>query len=231
MLYDNALILGNLARATAIAAEIDPPRASLYARAAGGVVAWLEREMTSPEGLFYSALDADSLDAEGRSEEGAFYIWAFDDLPPRVAEAYGARPDGNFRDEATGVATGANILHLAEPAAADLDADLDRLLAKRAERPRPGLDDKCLVGWNGLTIGALAEAGLAEPAERAAKALLAIGEGQVGGSGLPHLIFQGQPQGVAFLEASPPSRTASSSLPILPRTRAGGTRRCALGRR
>ena len=183
MLYDNALMLGNLAGAAALAAEIDPKRSALFARAAGGIVAWLDREMTSPEGLFYSALDADSLDEHGHSEEGAFYVWPYDDLPPAFAEAYGARPDGNFRDEATGVVTGANILHLAEDVGDAFDPVLDDLLARRAARPRPGLDDKCIVAWNGLMIGALADAGLAEPAERAANAILAAESLPLSGGG------------------------------------------------
>ena len=190
MLYDNALMLGNLARATAIAREIDPPRAALFLRAAEGIVGWLDREMTSPEGLFYSALDADSPDENGHSEEGAYYVWKYDALPRDVAEAYGARPAGNFRDEATGAPTGENILHLAEIG----DADPRALLPKRDERPRPGLDDKCLVGWNGLMIGALAEAGRVETALRAAEALLVFGDS------LPHMVVHGQPQGEGFLE-------------------------------
>ena len=197
MLYDNALMLGNLARATAIAAEVDPIRAETYARAAGGIVAWAAREMTSPEGLFYSALDADSLDAHGHSEEGAFYVWAYDDLPPAFAAAFGVREEGNFRDEATGVATGANILHLKEDVGASFDAELDALLAQRGTRPRPGLDDKCIVGWNGLMIGALAEAGLAEPAQRAADAMLEM----IGfHGGIPHTVVNRVPQDDAFLD-------------------------------
>ena len=190
MLYDNALMLGNLVRAGAIAREIDPARADLFQRAAEGIVGWLDREMTSPEGLFYSALDADSPDEHGHSEEGAYYAWRYDELPSDVAEAYGARPGGNFRDEATGAPTGKNILHLIEGGG----GELDDLLARRSARPRPGLDDKAIVGWNGLTIGALAEAGRGERAARAARVLLAFG------NSLPHTIVGGEPQGEGFLE-------------------------------
>ncbi len=197
MLYDNALMLGNLAHAAAIASEIDPPRADLFARAAGGIVTWLAREMTSAEGLFYSALDADSPDEHGHMEEGAFYVWDMEELPPRVAEAFGARPEGNFHDEATGRLTGKNILHLLQDVGGDLDEELDALLVRRASRPRPGLDDKALVGWNGLTIGALAEAGLAEPAARAADAILRAERAH---GRLPHTIVRGEPQGDAYLE-------------------------------
>ncbi|RYG25981.1 thioredoxin domain-containing protein, partial [bacterium] len=200
MLYDNALMLGNLARATAIASEVDPGRAPLFARAAGGIVAWLQREMTSPEGLFYSALDADSLNEEGEDEEGAFYVWSAEELAklrPEFLQAYGVRPGGNFQDEATGQATGMNILHLREDVGTQFDPELDALLNHRASRPRPGLDDKAIVAWNGLMIGALAEAGLAEPASRAAQAILSVAESA---GHLPHTIFNGQPQGEAFLD-------------------------------
>ncbi len=197
MLYDNALMLGNLARATVVAAEVDPPRAELFARAAGGIVTWLEREMTSPEGLFYSALDADSLDEHGHSEEGAFYVWSHDGLPPALAQAFGARPEGNFRDEATGVPTGKNILHLQEDVGPKFDAELDALLAKRGERPRPALDHKAIVAWNGLMIGALAEAGLSAPAEKAARAIMEM----YGFWGrLPHQVTDGKPSGDAYLD-------------------------------
>ncbi len=192
MLYDNALMLGNLARATAIAAEVDPKRAPLFARTAGGIVTWLAREMTGPDGLFYSALDADS---EG--EEGTFYIWSYEELPPEVAEIFGARPGGNFQDEATREATGKNILHLREDVGDKYDDALDALLAQRSTRERPGLDDKAIVGWNGLMIGALAEAGLFGPAEQAAAAILHAEERH---GRLPHTIFDGTPQGDAFLE-------------------------------
>jgi hypothetical protein len=211
MLYDNALMLGNLARATAIATQVDPGRAQLFARAAGGIVGWLAREMTSPEGLFYSALDADSLNEEGEHEEGAFYVWSAEELAGlrmEFSEAFGVRPGGNFQDEATGQATGKNILHLRDDVGTQFDPELDALLNHRASRPRPGLDDKAIVAWNGLMIGALAEAGLAEPATRAAEAILSAseplsspGERSRGeGRRLPHTIFNGQAQGEGFLD-------------------------------
>jgi uncharacterized protein YyaL (SSP411 family) len=192
MLYDNALMLGNLARASAIASEVDPRRAPLFARTAGGIVTWVVREMTGPDGLFYSALDADS---EG--EEGAFYVWDYEDLSANVAEAFGARPGGNFEDEATRQATGKNILHLREDVGGTLDDELDQLLTRRNGRERPGLDDKAIVGWNGLMIGSLAEAGLYEPAAKAAEALL---DAESRHGKLPHTIVKGTPQGEAFLE-------------------------------
>jgi len=118
---------------------------------------WALAEMRGPEGGFYSALDADS---EG--EEGRFYIWTpgqlravLGDDAEQVAAYYGVSEAGNFE--------GSNILHLAAGAAAPepggLAAARLALYEARAERVRPGLDDKRLTAWNALMIGALAEAG------------------------------------------------------------------------
>ena len=145
------------------------------------------RDLRSPAGAFFSAEDADSLNAEGGREEGAFYVWteaeldaALDADDARLVKAvWGTEPGGNYADEATGQRTGANVLHhpapdLASDAPLDLAAErlemdsadlgerLDRarrtLLDVRAGRPRPLLDDKVLTDWNGFMIAALAVA-------------------------------------------------------------------------
>ena len=141
------------------------------------------RYLATPAGAFASAEDADSLAPDGRTVEGAFYTWteaelagALGDDDLHIARAlYGTEPDGNFADEATGHKTGENVLHRA------LDLDVvaarvgvrtpvleeragtirERLLAARARRQRPALDDKVLADWNGLAIAALARAGRA----------------------------------------------------------------------
>ncbi len=112
--------------------------------------------MRGPEGGFYSAYDADS---EG--EEGKFYVWTPDEMravlqdPDPILDYYGVTEAGNFE--------GKSILHLADgaaaPAPAGLEAARATLLAARAERVPPGLDDKRLCSWNALAIAALAEAG------------------------------------------------------------------------
>jgi hypothetical protein len=127
-----------------------------YRRVCEETLDWLLREMRGPEGGFYSAYDADS---EG--EEGKFYVWTPDEIraavgnPDPILDHYGVTEAGNFE--------GRNILHLANGAAAPapegLDAARAALLAARAERVRPGLDDKRLCSWNALAIAALAEAG------------------------------------------------------------------------
>ena len=136
------------------------------------------RDFALPSGAFASAWDADSPDAEGHSEEGAFTVWTetelADVLGPEEAAfaraAFGTTPEGTYRDEATGALTGANVLH--HPAPPDALAESlglsrsafdtrlgsvkARLFARRAERPPPLLDDKVLTDWNGWACAALA---------------------------------------------------------------------------
>ncbi len=153
MLYDNALLAGAYLHGwQALGHE-------RYRRVCERTLDWALTEMRGPEGGFYSALDADS---EG--EEGRFYVWTPDEIEAvlgdgaeAVAEFYGVSEAGNFE--------GRNILHLAGGAAAPEPAGLDAarraLYRARAERVRPGLDDKRLTAWNALMLGALAEAGAA----------------------------------------------------------------------
>ncbi|MEI6501705.1 MAG: thioredoxin domain-containing protein, partial [Armatimonadota bacterium] len=181
MLYDQALLA--LACLEAHQATGDEQ----YARTAREVFTYVLRDLTSPEGGFYSAEDADSDGVEGK-----FYVWTEEQLrevlPLELAEVvihtYGVTRGGNFHDEVSGEATGANILHLSEPVPEELRARLaaagELLLPARGQRVRPGLDDKVLTDWNGLMIAALARGAqvLDEPqyltaAARAADFLLA----------------------------------------------------------
>src|SRR5947208_9309492 len=156
MLYDNAELTSLL---TLVWQETRDP---LYAQRVAETIGWLEREMTHPEGGFYSSLDADS---EG--EEGKFYVWSeaeidavLGDRAPLFKRIYDVTTEGNWE--------GHNILNrLQSPELADenTEAELaqcrELLLKAREPRVRPGLDDKILADWNGLMIAALAEAGLA----------------------------------------------------------------------
>jgi len=155
MLYDNAQLLELLAIAHRRSGKL------LYRQRACETVAWLKREMTTGEGAFSASLDADS---EG--EEGKFYIWSYDDVIRQLgiedgeffARHYDVTPAGNFE--------GHTILNRLKPIArsdadeARLAALREKLLAARASRVRPGLDDKVLADWNGLMIAALVNAGL-----------------------------------------------------------------------
>ena len=179
MLYDNAQLLELLALA---AVETGDP---LFAERAGETVGWLRREMTTPDGAFCASLDADS---EG--QEGKFYVWQADEIAAVLgaedaalfAAAYDVTPAGNFEDPHGGGT--ANVLNRLRRAPGDAAAEArlaamrERLLAHRAGRVRPGLDDKILADWNGLMITALARAGVAldEPGwvDDAARAYAAI---------------------------------------------------------
>jgi len=160
MLYDNALLtrLGvHLWQAT---------RDEEVKRVVVETVMWLEREMTSPQGGFYSSLDADS---EGH--EGKFYVWSEEELGSLLgADArtfktyYGVVPGGNFE--------GKSILHVpVDPASAAARAGVDVgtlgeiltrarriLLDVRSKRVWPGRDEKILASWNGLALRGVATA-------------------------------------------------------------------------
>ncbi len=150
MLYDNAL----LARVYLHGWQRFGRDA--YARVCTETLDWALREMRGPEGGFYSALDADS---EG--EEGRFYVWGLEEIRDLLGDGddviayYGVSGQGNFE--------GRNVLHLAggldAPEPDGLAEARQKLFAARAERVRPGLDDKRLASWNALMISALAEAG------------------------------------------------------------------------
>src|SRR2546423_829882 len=149
MLYDNAL----LARAYLRAWQLTHDPA--LRRVAEDTLAFVLREMTSPEGGFYSSLDADS---EG--DEGRFYLWT----PAELEAVLGlddARALGRALDvTATGNFEGRNILHPVTPEAIELlDAARDRLMAARGQRTRPHRDEKVIAGWNGLMLRTVAQAG------------------------------------------------------------------------
>ncbi len=161
MLYDNAQLLGLYAEGHQAGA--DPA----YERVLRGTVAWLEREMRSPEGGLYTALDADSEGLEGR-----FYVWTWAELEAVLSGSelaiadrlLGARPEGNWRDPHGHSPAGANVLSLVGQVETDADGEalgrvLEKLFVARAPRVRPGTDDKILASVNGLAIAGLAEAG------------------------------------------------------------------------
>ncbi|HUI98386.1 MAG TPA: thioredoxin domain-containing protein [Xanthobacteraceae bacterium] len=155
MLYDNAQLLELLALAHARSGK------PLFAQRAHETIAWLAREMTTGEGAFSASLDADS---EG--EEGKFYVWSPAEIEAVLgaddaavfAGHYDVAPEGNFE--------GHTILNRLAGISADAPTEMQlaamraKLLAARAVRVRPGLDDKVLADWNGLMIAALVNAGL-----------------------------------------------------------------------
>src|SRR5690606_4784667 len=119
---------------------------------------YLLRESRTEQGGFAAALDADSEGVEGR-----FYVWTPDQLRAALGKADGDRAAALFGVTEEGTfERGASTLRLREdPADPDEFADLRaRLTEAREKRVRPGRDDKVVAAWNGLAIGALAEAGL-----------------------------------------------------------------------
>jgi uncharacterized protein len=160
MLYDQAQLAVSYLEAYQI--THDP----FYAKIARGTLDYVLRDMTHPDGAFYSAEDADSvIDPAHPNEkgEGAFYIWTAAELEqyPKLASVYGARRDGNVSEDPHGEFTGKNILYLDESLDDVTEAELGpakaALLAIRSKRVRPHLDDKILTAWNGLMISAFAK--------------------------------------------------------------------------
>jgi len=159
MLYDNALLVRLGAQLWQVT------RDPAVREATEATLAWVEREMTAPDGGFYASLDADS---EG--EEGQFYVWPYAELRDTLGDdadllgAYwGASREGNFE--------GQNILWrprrdadfaaARDFAAGALHAAVARgraaLLAMRDQRARPARDEKIIAGWNGLMVRGVAE--------------------------------------------------------------------------
>jgi uncharacterized protein YyaL (SSP411 family) len=167
MLYDQALL------AIAYFEAFQATGYKGYAETAGEIFEYVLRDMTSPEGGFYSAEDADS---EG--EEGRFYVWTEEkirtslgrDEAEIIGRVFNIEKEGNFRDEASGNNTGSNIFHLKDSLSviandlkmplAELEEKISstrkRLFEVRKKRVHPHKDDKILTDWNGLMIAAFA---------------------------------------------------------------------------
>ena len=165
MLYDQAQLAISYLEAFQIT------RDESYATTARDIFTYVLRDMTAPEGAFYSAEDADSPLPEdpSRKGEGAFYIWKWDEVDESIRTRFGFEREGNVHNDPHGEFTGKNILCLASAAPVSSDA-MAKLLAIRSARPRPYRDDKILTAWNGLMISAFARAAqiLDEPAYAAA---------------------------------------------------------------
>jgi hypothetical protein len=162
MLYDNALLVMTYIEAYQVTGK------RYYADVAEQVIAYVLRDMTAPEGGFYSAEDADS---EG--EEGKFYVWT----PDEVLEVLGAEEgelicdlfditeEGNFEGRSIPNLIAADTMTFARRKGLDpeelgqrVDAARRKLFAHREQRVHPSKDDKILTAWNGLMIMALAKA-------------------------------------------------------------------------
>jgi uncharacterized protein YyaL (SSP411 family) len=170
MLYDQALLA--LAYTEAFQLTKNPG----FKKTVEKIFTYVLRDMTSPEGGFYSAEDADS---EG--EEGKFYLWNEQEILETlgkddgelIIKVFNTKTEGNFVDEVSGSNPGTNILHQnkkLDRSAMDLGISVDELNKRieqsrqklfdlREKRIHPSKDDKIITDWNGLMIAALAKAG------------------------------------------------------------------------
>jgi len=168
MLYDNAQLLGLYVDAWRATGE------SLFRRIAVETAEWVMREMQSPDGGYYSALDADS---EGR--EGKFYVWSAEEIRQLlsaeewdiVERRYGLQGTPNFEGRwhlnvrADNATLALRLERLESDVASQLESARRKLFAAREKRVRPGRDEKILTAWNALMIKAMAHTGrlLARP--------------------------------------------------------------------
>ncbi|GGI24731.1 thioredoxin domain-containing protein [Pedobacter mendelii] len=192
MLYDNAQLVSLYAEA------YQCTKFDSFKRTVTETIDWVFREMTSGDGLFYAALDADSEGVEGK-----FYVWdrtEFDEImgddAKIIGEYYNITEDGNWEEEQTNILR-KTILDDDLIATYGIDAETlynkvksekAKLLEVRSKRIRPGLDDKCLTAWNGMMIKGLADAATVlnhdlyyEKAAEAAKFILANLKTEQGG--------------------------------------------------
>jgi len=190
MLYDQAML------AMAYIEAYQATGIKEFEETAKEIFTYVMRDMTDEKGGFYSAEDADSEGVEGK-----FYVWTEDEIrqilkgdeADLIINVYSIDKTGNFRDEASGENTGANILHLdksltevafkkmesVDGLKERVEAARQKLFAVRNKRVHPHKDDKILTDWNGLMIAALAkgaqafdEPKYAEAAKRAADFVL-----------------------------------------------------------
>jgi uncharacterized protein YyaL (SSP411 family) len=161
MLYDNAQLVHLYLDAYLVSGD------SRHAGVARDILAYVLRDMTHPEGGFYSAEDADS---EGH--EGKFYCWTRAELEKllspeefKVAARYfGITEKGNFVDHSNpNPWPDQNVLSVVDPKLSDAEIPLlastkRKMFDARSKRIRPHLDDKVLASWNGLMLGAMARA-------------------------------------------------------------------------
>jgi len=208
MLYDNAQLAQRYLEAYQLSG--DPALAEIARETLDYVLA----EMTSPEGAFYAAQDADS---EG--EEGTFFVWTPEQVAqvlgperaPLICRAFGVIPGGNFEH-------GASVLHRPRTAAElaqefsltpeqvheALPQARQQLLAAREQRIRPHRDEKIITAWNGLMISAMAYGaqvlGQEVYRQAAGRAAAFILERQHQGGGLQRIWGAPDKKGSAFLD-------------------------------
>ncbi|MEC7772643.1 MAG: thioredoxin domain-containing protein [Bacteroidota bacterium] len=166
MLYDNGQLTSLYAKAYTVTKN------DLYKDVVNETVAFVKEELLDQSGGFYSSLDADSLDENGKLEEGAYYVWTKEELAQLLGNdyemfqeyfninSYGHWEDGNYvliRDKSDEDI--AEKFQITVPELkSKINTDLTLLKKERNKRPRPRLDDKILTSWNGLMLKGLVDA-------------------------------------------------------------------------
>ena len=170
MLYDQSMLI------IAYTETFQATGNLLFKQTAEEIIEYVLRDMTSPDGTFYSAEDADSEGIEGK-----FYLWNIDEIQSLLSKndaelfcnIYDVKSEGNFKEDSGNHPTGSNILHLSKSISQisdelkinpdELTSSLEKfrktLFETRKNRIHPLKDDKILTDWNGLMIAALAKAG------------------------------------------------------------------------
>jgi hypothetical protein len=161
MLYDNAQLARAYLHAHALTGD------GRYLDVARDTLDYVERELTTPDGAWAASQDADT---EG--VEGATFVWTLEEIRETlgdedarlVAAAYGVRPSGNWegRTILSRVRSDGEVAEMEGRPTSEVTRRLagarERLLARRTARPQPARDDKVLAAWNGLMLGAFADA-------------------------------------------------------------------------
>jgi len=206
MLYDNALLVMVMAEAYQVTGK------EVYRRTIEQTLGFIEREMISPEGGFYAALDADSEGVEGK-----YYVWGKEEIESILGgeaalfcDYYGVTEKGNWE--------GKNILNVSiDPGTFSrgkgiseafllekVGKAVDKLLAERNKRVAPGLDNKVLIGWNALMNTAFSKAFIATGEERYRQRAISNMEfmlsRMVNGLEIKHIYKEGNVMQWAFLD-------------------------------
>ncbi len=169
MLYDQAMILMTYTEAWQVTQD------KLFSKTVEEVIEYVNRNLRSETGGFFS-----SEDAESSGKEGAYYTWTKEEIEDILgeeaelfAELFNVEDEGNFREESSNEKTGENILHLnktienfaedrgisAEELKTDIVKMKKKLLEKRLKREKPNVDNKILTDWNSLMVVAFSRAG------------------------------------------------------------------------
>jgi len=182
MLYDNAILATTYLEGYQATGNYE------FQRIVREILRYIERDMTSPEGAFYSATDADSLSSEGHMEEGVFFTWTSDEIESLLGKGDAEIVKKHYAINLTPLFEGRHILNTPESVSSSAGSlkiepvELRKIINKSktilydARNLRPPLlrDEKIITSWNGMMISAFAKAGLilGKPSytKRAAKA-------------------------------------------------------------